>query len=94
MNNPIETHECGKLWTKFRVPSIGSIIHVGSSVRSHEPPRISFKKRDEDLHLRYLVTCRYAFFSNELMAGKIISQLRHEQGFNLLVSFSDEIDFA
>lgn len=31
----IEMHECGKLWTKFNVPSTGSIIQVGLSVSSH-----------------------------------------------------------
>lgn len=33
-------HECGKLCTKFSVPSTGSIIHVGESVNSHFAPSL------------------------------------------------------
>lgn len=33
-----EMHVCGKRWTKLVVPSIGSIIHVGSSVSCGNRP--------------------------------------------------------
>lgn len=38
MNSAMEMHECGKLWTKFKVPSIGSITQVGVSVKVQFPP--------------------------------------------------------
>lgn len=40
ISKPIEMHECGKLCTKFKVPSTGSMIHVGASVNSHFTPSL------------------------------------------------------
>lgn len=34
ISSATEMHVCGKPWTKFIVPSMGSIIHVGASVNS------------------------------------------------------------
>lgn len=40
MKNATEMHECGLLCTKFMVPSIGSITHVGASVNSVRLPSL------------------------------------------------------
>jgi len=38
IHNPMEIAIRGSVWTKFIVPSTGSMIHVGASVNTHLTP--------------------------------------------------------
>lgn len=52
-----EIHMCGKRWTKLVVPSIGSIIHVGSSVSCGKRP--SFAVVSSAMNLKDLKRYRH-----------------------------------
>lgn len=93
--------EWGKEWTKFIVPSTGSIIQVGSSVKSHFSPAATDSSPinlDSKRMVNGTRSCRVAqviiLWAAVLVVREILLHSLHKEFLHRLIGFGDEIDFA
>lgn len=99
-NNAIDMHECGKLCTKFSVPSTGSIIHVGLSVNSHlapslvdsSPIKLQIDEKNYVLKMATETPSNQMHIVNEPMMWEFSTQCIDQQFLNFLIRFGDQIN--
>lgn len=89
----MDTQTWGKEWTKFMVPSTGSMTHVGSSVSSCLFPS-AVDSSPMNLQIKIIRELYKFVCILLLMVWELLVQSCNQQFLNLLISFGDQVNFA